>query len=162
MARFFINADEVKITSGEAFLLNLEFYDGTKFENVEARRLFPITGPDIYISLLDDKGSEIAVVRNINNLMAESADALKSSLEEYYMIPKISKITDRSEKYGVLKWTVETDRGIREFEIRNRQTDIKVIQNNRVLIKDSNDNRYEIVDFEKLDKSSLRLISTDL
>lgn len=162
MARVFINADEVRITPGEAFLLNLEFYDGTKFENVEARRLFPITGPDIYISLLDDKGSEIAVVRNINNLMTESAEALKKSLDEYYMIPKISKVAGRSEKYGVLKWTVETDRGTREFEIRNRQTDIKVIQNNRVLIKDSNDNRYEIVDFEKLDKGSLRLISTDL
>lgn len=162
MARLFINSDEVKITLSEAFLLNLEFFDGTKFENVEARRLFPITGPDKYITLLDDKGGEVAVVRDMNTLMPESSEALRKSLEEYYMIPKISKILGRSEKFGVLKWEVLTDRGIREFEIRNRQTDIKVIQDNRVLIKDSNDNRYEISDFEKLDKGSFRLIATDL
>ncbi len=162
MARVFINADEVKISPSEAFLLDIEFFDGTGFKNVEARRLFPITGPDRYISLLDEKGSEIAVVRDINTLMPESGNALRKALEEYYMIPKISKILGRSEKFGVLKWEVLTDRGIREFEIRNRQTDIKVIQDNRVLIKDSNDNRYEIVDFEKLDRGSFKLIATDL
>ena len=94
--------------------------------------------------------------------MPESRAAVEDALKEYYLIPKITKILEREEKYGVLKWTVETDRGLRSFDIRNRQTDIKTIYGNRVLIKDADDNRYEIPDWEKLDMKSFKKISTDL
>ena len=94
--------------------------------------------------------------------MPESREAVEEALREYYLIPRIIRILDRDEKYGILKWTVETDRGIRSFDIRNRQSDIKTIYGNRVLIKDSDDNRYEIPDWEKLDIKSYKKIATDL
>ena len=52
--------------------------------------------------------------------------------------------------------------GNREFDIKNRQSDIKTVYGNRVLIRDANDNRYEIPDWEKLDIKSFKKISTDL
>ena len=162
MARQYIDSDEVRITRGAAYTLNLEFFDGRKFEEVEARALFPISGPTRYITLLDKDGKEIAVIRNLNTIMPESREAVEDALREYYLIPKIIRILDRDEKYGVLKWTVETDRGIREFDIKNRQSDIKTVYGNRVLIRDSNDNRYEIPDWEKLDIKSFKKIATDL
>ena len=162
MARQYIDSDEVRITRGCAYTLNLEFYDGRKFEEVEARSLFPISGPRRYITLLDKDGKEVAVIRNLDTIMPESRAAVEDALKEYYLIPKITKILEREEKYGVLKWTVETDRGLRSFDIRNRQTDIKTIYGNRVLIKDADDNRYEIPDWEKLDIKSFKKISTDL
>ncbi len=162
MARQYIDSDEVRITRGEAYTLNLEFFDGRKFEEVEARSLFPISGPKRYITLLDSDGKEIAVIRNLDTIMPESREAVEDALKEYYLIPRILKIIDRDEKFGVLKWTVETDRGIRTFDIRNRQSDIKTVYGNRVLVKDSNDNRYEIPDWEKLDIKSFKKIATDL
>jgi hypothetical protein len=162
MARQYIDSDEVRITRGAAYTLNLEFFDGRKFEEVEARSLFPISGPTRYITLLDKDGKEIAVIRNLNTIMPESREAVEDALREYYLIPKIIRILDRDEKYGVLKWTVETDRGIREFDIKNRQSDIKTVYGNRVLIRDANDNRYEIPDWEKLDIKSFKKIATDL
>ncbi len=162
MARLFIEKDDVKITSGEAFLLNLEFRDGKKIENAEARRLFPISAAECYITLLDEAGSEIAVVKDLNTLEYESQKVLRKSLEEYYMIPKILKVTGRAEKHGDLRWSVITDRGEREIKIRNRHTDIKSLTETNILIKDSNDNRYEISDLEALDKASFNLISIDL
>ncbi len=162
MARQYIDSDEVRITRGNAYTVNLEFYDGRKYEDVEVRSLFPISGPRRYITMLDSEGKEIAVIRNLDTLMKESKEAVEDALREYYLIPKISRILDREEKYGILKWTVETDRGIRSFDIRNRQSDIKTIYGNRVLIKDSDDNRYEIPDWEQLDIKSYKKIATDL
>ena len=162
MARQYIDSDEVRITRGVAYTLNLEFFDGRKFEEVEARSLVPISGPKRYITLLDSDGKEIAVIRNLDTIMPESRKAVEDALREYYLIPKIIRIIDRDEKYGVLKWTVETDRGIRSFDIKNRQSDIKTVYGNRVLIKDSNDNRYEIPDWEKLDIKSFKKIATDM
>ena len=45
------------------------------------------------------------------------------------------------------------------FEIRNHLTAIKPLYDGRVLIKDANDNRYEIPDIKKLDKRSRRMLN---
>lgn len=162
MGRIYINSDEAKITRGDQYTVNLEFYNGKKYENLEPRCLFPISGPDKYISLLNENNEEIAVIRDISFLMKESAEVLRDVITEYYLIPKITSVLDRSEKYGILKWTVETDRGQRTIEVKHRQSDIKVIYPKRVLVRDSNDNRYEIPDYEALDVKSLKKILSDL
>ena len=58
-------------------------------------------------------------------------------------------------KFGSLRWIVETDRGPVEFRIRNMNSDIKMLDGKRMLVRDSNDNRYEIPDINQLDKKSL-------
>lgn len=162
MERIYIDSDEVRITRGKAYTVNVEFFDGKTYENVEPRSLFPISGPTRYISLLNEKNEEIAVIRNLNALMPESRKVVEEVLHEYYMIPKILKILDRKEKSGILKWTVETDHGLREIDIHNRLSSIKVIYGTRVLIRDANDNRYEIPDYENLDAKSFKKIVADL
>lgn len=162
MERIYINSDEVRITRGDTYTVNVEFFGGKTYENLEPRRLFPISGPDKYVSLINSKNEEIAVIRDINNLMEESKKVINDVLFEYYLIPKITSVLDRSEKYGILKWKVDTDRGVREIEITHRQSDIKVIYQRRVLIRDSNDNRYEIPDYEDLDAKSLKKILADI
>ena len=67
-----------------------------------------------------------------------------------------------SEKFGTLRWTVETDRGVRTFEIRNRYHDVKVYPDGRVRVRDSDDNRYTIRDYKELDAHSRKLMISDL
>ena len=75
------------------------------------------------------------------------------------MIPNIQKLVKSDEKFGSLKWTVDTDRGRITFRIGNRHSDIKQIHGTqRVLVRDSNDNRYEIRDLSKLDAASQQLL----
>jgi len=162
MERIYIEYDNAKISAGEGFLLNVEMYTGERFENLEARRLFPITGLERYISLLDEEGVEKAVIRDINNIMEESKKAVKNALDEYYLIPKIIKIHEAYEKYGLLKMNVDTDRGKYKFDVKNRNADIKIMYDGRVLIKDSSDNRYEIPNFDELDKTSLKRFNSYL
>lgn len=69
MARLYINGDEVRFTKRDMCLVDAEFYDGRRFESLEPRRLFPISGLTRYITLLDPDGKEIAIIRNIDTLM---------------------------------------------------------------------------------------------
>ena len=162
MARIYIEGDEARFTRRDLCAVDVEFYDGRKLENLEPRRLFPVSGLTRYITLLDETGKEQAIIRNVDTLMPESKEVVEACLKEYYMIPKIQRLVDSSEKYGILKWTVETDRGTCSFEIRNRHSDIKMLYDGRVLVRDSNDNRYEITDCRLLDKHSMALINAEL
>ncbi len=162
MARLYIESDEVRFTRRDLCSVDAEFYDGRRLENLEPRRLFPVSGLTRYITLLNEEGKEQAIIRNLDTLMPESREVIAACLREYYMIPKITKLLDSAEKYGILKWSVETDRGKRSFEIRNRHSDIKMLYDGRVLVRDSNDNRYEIPDYRTLDRHSLALLNAEL
>ena len=162
MTGFFISGDEVKITRTGKVCVRLETYDGRCFEDLEPLRLFPVSGITKYISLLDETGKEIAIIRDIDALLPESKKAIRECLESYYIIPKIKKILSRVEKYGNITWTVETDRGRHSFAIQNTSIDIKTLYDARILVRDSNDNRYEIENVNALDKESLNLLKYDM
>ncbi len=154
----YIEGPEVRLTENDKIFVDAEFYTGEKFHELELRRMFPITGLTKYIALMDSEGNEIAVIRDINDLMPESREVVENCLREYYMIPRITKFIKMSEKFKIWMWTAETDKGICTFEIRNHLTAIKPLYDGRVLIKDANDNRYEIPDVNVLDKHSKKLI----
>lgn len=162
MARLYVDGDQARFTKKDMCSVDMELYDGRKFEDLEPRRLFPVSGLTRYITLLDADGKERAIIRNLDTLLPESKKVIEECLREYYMIPKIKRLIDSAEKYGILKWTVETDRGMRSFEIRNRHSDIKMLYDGRVLVRDSNDNRYGITDYRTLDKQSLALLNSEL
>ena len=162
MDRIYINGDEARFELREAPRLNVYFFDGNVIEDVEPRRLFPVSGGNKYVTLLDSDNKERAVIRDVSLLMPESRELVERCLDEYYMIPRILRMVERTEKFGILKWTVETERGIVTFTIQNRHSDIKIFYDGRVLVRDSNDNRYEIPDYRNLDRKSLSLLSFDL
>ena len=154
----YIEGPEVRLTENDKIFVDAEFFSGEKFYELELHRMFPITGLTKYIALMDSEGNEIAVIRDINDLMPESREVVENCLREYYMIPRITKFIKMSERFKIWMWTAETDKGICTFEIRNHLTAIKPLYDGRVLIKDANDNRYEIPDVNLLDKHSKKLI----
>ena len=141
MSRYIIT-DKDKIIRTDTYLVKVECENGDVFTDLEPRRLFPITDLNRYITLLDEKEKEIALIKEMSSLNEESAKAVNGCFEDFYMIPKILSVVDISDKFGVLKWTVVTDRGEISFSIRNRHSDIKVLGKKRLFIRDSNDNRY--------------------
>lgn len=160
MSRIYVSAND-KIEKYENHLVKLTLADGTEMEALEPRRLFPVTNPNVYITLLDEEGVEKAVIRNLADIDAAAAAVVSQSLEDYYLVPKILRIISKAEKYGTLRWTVETDRGIIAFDIRNRFHDIQVSRSGFVRVRDANDNRYVIEDSNKLDKHSYALLIAD-
>lgn len=158
----FIDGPEARIIRTGETAVTLELYSGQVFTDLEPRRLFPMSGLTRYITLLDEELKEKAIIRNLEQLDEASRRAVEECLEQYYMIPKIIEMIDITEKFGVITWTCRTDRGVRSFRIRSRTNDIKVLYDGRVLIRDSNDNRYEIDDYRTMDKKSRALLSHEL
>ena len=159
--RLFITADD-KIEQYENNLVTLTLKNGEVYEKLEPRRLFPVSSPVTYITLLDSEGVEVGIIRSLDVLSRESRSAIEYSLNDYYLVPTITRLISTTEKYGTLHWVVETDRGIKEFDIRNRNHDIKMFSDGKIRVRDSDDNRYLIVDYRKLDKSSRIKLIADL
>ena len=159
--RLFISGED-KITQYENNLVTLTLADGTVFEPLEPRRLFPVNRADEYITLLDSENKEVGIIRAITDLDKDSRQVVRNSLDDFYLVPHITRIVSISEKYGTLHWCVDTDRGIKEFDIRNRNTDIRVYDDGRVRVRDSDDNRYIVEDFRNLDAHSKKLLIVDM
>jgi len=158
----FIDGPEVRIKRTGDTSIELSIYKGETYSDLEPRRLFPLSGLTRYITLLDSEQKECAIIRDLEKLDPDSRRAVEECLNDYYMIPKITGVISITEKFGTLTWNCETDHGIRSFRIRNRHSDIKMLYDGRVLIRDSNDNRYEIENVNALDKRSQRLLANEL
>ncbi len=158
-SRIYVTKEE-KISVFENNLVTLTLKDGSVIEPLEPRRLFPVSNPDHYISLLDSDGVEIAIIRSLLDIDDDSRQCIKNSLDDYYLVPNIIKIISSEEKYGTLRWIVETDRGTKAFDIRNVNHDIKVYKDGKIRIRDADDNRYVIPDYTTMDAySKAQLIS---
>ena len=151
-----------KITVNENNLVNLTLQNGNVFEKLEPRRLFPVSRINEYITLLSTEGNEVAVIRKLSDIEKDSREVIEYSLNDYYLVPHIIRIISISEKNGKIHWAVETDRGFKEFDVRNRNHDVRVYSDGRVRVRDSDDNRYIISDYRALDAHSRRQAAADL
>lgn len=158
---FYIDELNPKIEAVGETKLNVTLSDGTVFENVEPRRLFPSNNRENYISFVDKSGTERAILESLESLNDSSKEAVQNSLEEYYRLPKISEVLDVSNKKGILKYTCMTDKGECSFVVTQRR-DTKILPDGRIIFRDSSDNRYEIPDYSKLNHKSKRLLENEI
>ena len=139
-----------------------------KFERVVAIRSFPITDPDAFISIREpdsaehEKGAEIGIIPDINSFDGDTVALLREELDRRYFTPKILKIYSMKEKLGHYYWEVKTDAGKFSFVLRNAGSNIRTLEDGRVLIFDIDGNCFEIPDTDKLDKASYRKIEVYL
>ena len=159
MSRKYVDGNSVKLTLSSFCQVDAELFSGEKIAGLEPRRLFPVTGPEQYISLLDENEVEQMIIRSLDSLDKQSADAVRSCLTDYYRIPIITAVNSFTDKFGLLTLFCETNLGSASIIVKNRYSDIKVLSGKRILIKDSSDNRYEIPDLNDLDRRSSGIIS---
>lgn len=157
MERIYIENDMAQFTRKDITLVDMQLQDGSAYQNLEPRCLFPTSNREKFITLLDEGGTEQAIIRDLNTLPPAQQQIIRGCLEEYYLIPHITKILEATEKFGLITLQTETDRGPARIEIRNLLYGFKQI-GNRLLLRDGNDNRYEIPDISKLDARSRRLL----
>lgn len=159
----YIEGPEARITQRDGIFLDVEFYHTKEtIAALEPHRLFPKSGGNRYVTLLNEKGEEIAIIRDTAALDPKSREAVETALDEYYMIPKITKFISMVDTFKIWMWTAETDHGTLTFEVRDHVSTVKPLYDGRVLITDASDNRYEIPDYRKMDKRSVKMIETML
>jgi hypothetical protein len=126
------------------------------------KRAFPLTAPQDIIVLEESDGRFLGIIKEYGKMDSESVRILEMALEAEFFLPQILKIYDIKDQLGLLTWWVETDRGPRQFEVRNRRRDIRWFSDTHVVIQDADGNKYEIADLSRLDMASRQKVEMEV
>jgi hypothetical protein len=130
---------------------------GNCFENVRPVRLFPLSHPTEWISLIDATGREIVCVDDLSKLGDANQSILRRELEKREFVPIVKRIKWISGNSEPSEWKVETDRGETSFILKD-ENDVRRLGEVSVLVVDSFGIRYFVPDRNKLDAFSRRII----
>lgn len=144
-----------KATVGGFITLTLE---GEEKGMVNIIRTFPFTASNEFLSVrtADDKQTELGMIENICIFDADTVKLIENQLAIRYFMPQILKILSVKEAYGHTYWQVVTDKGECNFTSPSGSSGAVVRKENRVIIRDSEQNRYEIKDVRKLTPKELK------
>ena len=120
-------------------------------------RCFPWSVPDSYVSIHTSEGKEAAMIKSLDVLDETSRMVVEEELRDKVFNPKILRITDFKDDFGVTSITAETDRGSVTFQIRTRD-DVRVLSATRALFRDVDGNTYELADLTALDNPGRKYI----
>ena len=122
----------------------------------------PLSRPGEYVSLLDSKSEEIALVRRLSDLTPESRLVAEEELKRRYLTAKIQAITGLKQEFGVSYWHVETDRGVRDFVVQSLSEACLWLSDTHLLLIDVDGTRFEIEDRSTLDDDSRKRLDSVL
>jgi ATP-binding cassette, subfamily B, bacterial len=130
--------------------------DGTR-TRVTPRRCFPLTNPDHFVSLVDERGHERACLDHLETIDAGSASAVVAALRAGTFLPIIRRIETVSPLDARWEWHVETDRGRVSFVVEQEEH-VRALDDGRYLVTDAHGMRYMIETPGQLDTASRRLL----
>lgn len=122
------------------------------------QRAFPLSKADEFLSLKDKEGGEVAVIRRLQELDADSRAAVQKQLQWSYFASTITTVHAIDVRFHVPHWDVEPDRGRRVFELHSSRRDVRVLPGGRALVRDADGNVYEIPDVSRLDAASRAIV----
>ena len=81
-------------------------------------------------------------------LPPESLAAAKEELRRRYLTATVRAITHAKQEFGATYWSVQTDRGDRDFVTQNLQENAVWLSPTHLLLLDVDGNRFEVTDTE--------------
>ena len=154
---FMLPASEVRFVrqcDEDIFLL---LGDG-KHEVGKLAMAFPLSKRTQMVAVFDLAGEELGILDDLDRLDPRSQRIVHEEIEKSYFLPKIQDIIEITERFGLVTWSVITDRGPRVFQVRRIRQNIRRIGRKRVIIRDVDGNRFEIQNMLDLSLSSKRLL----
>lgn len=131
--------------------------DGRSHVGVTALRLFPLTAPDEWISVLSSDGQEVACIAELSQLLPADRELLSAELRCREFVPEILRVRSTSGNTIPSEWEVDTDRGPTRFILKDEK-DIRQLGPSQILILDAHGIRYLVHQFQSLDPASRRII----
>ena len=152
--------------SGDTLSMTLK--DGTLTEGavyyprVILRACFPVSDNTEFLSVrdaTDEVCPEIGIVEDWSKLHPQDRDAVAAELGLHYFVPEIRQVLNITEELGFLYWTVMTDKGRKDFVMRNSVIHYaREVAPGHWLLIDVNEARYEISDVATLDARGQKLV----
>ncbi len=157
-----LTAKDVRLICWPETQLRLTINEQMSYISVTPVWASPMTYPGRYLALLDGKGEEICLLANPNDLDRESLKAVNAILRRRTLTATVTAINQVKVEYDATFWSVETDRGSREFVTVNLQETANWLSASHLLLCDVDGNRFEIKDAELLDARSKALLARAL
>ncbi|HET6385996.1 MAG TPA: DUF1854 domain-containing protein [Armatimonadota bacterium] len=145
---FYHPAERLRLTVGES----------RSYVTVKPVWAAPLTRPDRFLALLDGTGEEILMISNPKALPSDSRQALQREIRQRYLTAVVSQVTHARQEFGATYWSVETDRGTRDFVTQSLQENAQWFSDTHLLLIDVDGNRFEIKDVGALDEKSRGII----
>ena len=153
----FLDPQKVRFfREGDALRVTIE--DDKSCLRVVPMRSFPISMRDRYISLRDMDGNELGMIRDMHELDKKSRKLLEQEIRRRYFTPEIRRIIALREKFGIVEWEVDTDRGPKSFFTRSLHQSVNETTTGYI-VTDMENNRYEIRDLSSFDPQSAAILA---
>ncbi len=130
-----------------------------EWSDVHVTPTFPLSKRNAMVAVRNTAGEEVALLDDVSKLDSDSREIMSEEMERSYFMPRITDILFAEEKMNVLTIEAETDRGPRTVQLRNPRRAIRKLPHNRVVIRDVDNNRYEIKDWTALPIYGRELLS---
>ena len=147
----------VRITC-EAGVLCVTVSGEPPYRKVRILRVAPLTSPERYFSLRDEADWEIGVLRGLKGLDDGSRRLAEAEIARRYVLPRILRIRKSRERFEIVEWDVETDRGRRRVLTRDLRQSLLEPTPGRCILTDVDGNRYDVPDISALDEHSRSLL----
>lgn len=121
-------------------------------------RSFPLTLPQHWVSLVDAKGREIAIIESLDALDGARRELIESALRVREFLPVITEIHRINVESAHSEWAVSTNRGDTKFTL-GHDDHVRTLTKDRFVVTDSQGMRYLVHDINQLDPKSRRLLA---
>ncbi len=157
-----MNAADLKLFHEPKDRLRLTVDEELSYPTVKPAWSAPLSHPGKYLALLNAKGEEIVTIPDPLELPKESWQAVQLELRRRYLTATVERVAHARVEFGATYWSVETDRGPRDFVTQNLQENAVWLGAAHLLLLDVDGNRFEIPDVAALDDRSQQYIRTIL
>jgi hypothetical protein len=120
----------------------------------------PVKHPGKYLCLMDGKDREIVMFSDgLREVDKENRAILEAELHRRYLTSQVKSIEHAHTEFGSTYWTVETERGRREFVTQSLQENAQWHSPTHLMLIDVDGNRFEIRDTAQLDADSQLMLT---
>jgi hypothetical protein len=128
---------------------------GTRHEDVDVLRAFPVSAARGPVAIVDGDGGELAWIESLAEITEPLRSLVERELAEREFLPVIQRIDAVSDGEPA-EWTVTTDRGPHRFKV-GHVDDVVRQPDGVAFVTDTHGIRYLIPDIDALDGTSRRL-----
>lgn len=134
-------------------------YGSDNYKRVTFRRALPIGQPMDYISVADHENKEIGMIRSVSELIEEQRSIVTAELENRYYCPSVFEVKSVKDKLGYVYFELAIGREDHQYDktctVKDVSKNIRMLNDDRLIIFDVDGNRYIVNSLAKLDKKSL-------
>jgi hypothetical protein len=155
----FLDLEEIEFYITPGGFTGLKYGD-KDYKRITLRRALPIGHPMAYISVADHENKEIGMIRSVSDLSDAQQSIVVSELNNRYYCPEVFEVRSVKDKLGYVYFELlagkNDERFVKNCAVKDVSRNIRMIDDDRLIIFDVDGNRYMVSSLSGLDKKSLK------